>query len=322
MANPHSTEALYIPHRKHAALFEDKFQESWLHPDALEIVESARKETTDLKTVKPLKEEMFQVYSFNCFSSEFLRLFNEEISNFYEAAEKFGIPIRRPNNMNNYGVIVNQIGMRPMITAFQQDFLWPIARRLFPNEASQFDDHHSFIVRYKSNEDMGLDMHTDDSDVTFNVCLGDDFTGATLSFCGMMGAPDHRQHSLTYHHQIGRAILHLGSRRHGADDIETGTRANLIVWSHNWAWRNSPQYKRRLHAVAYESEAGPPDAVCLSYTHDLDYPAYKQIPDRVKMNAHSHRPWCPPSGREYKDFDKVFDRKMGKPIQKKGGGDL
>ena len=29
-------------------------------------------------------------------------------------------------------------------------------------------------------EDRGLDMHTDDSDVTFNVCLGDTFTGATL----------------------------------------------------------------------------------------------------------------------------------------------
>lgn len=30
--------------------------------------------------------------------------------------------------------------------------------------------------------------------------------------------------------EVGRAVLHLGSRRHGADDIESGTRMNLIVW--------------------------------------------------------------------------------------------
>lgn len=320
MTNPRSTEALYVPHRKHAALFENKFQESWLHPDALEIVESARDESIDLKTVKALKEEMPQVYSFPCFSNDFLRIFNEEIANFYEASEKFQIPIHRPNSMNNYGVIVNQIGLRPMITAFQQEFLWPISRRLFPEQASQFDDHHSFIVRYQADEDLGLDMHTDDSDVTFNVCLGDEFTGASLSFCGTMGAADHRHHSLTYQHQVGRAILHLGMRRHGADDIETGTRANLIVWNHNWAWRGSPQYKRRLHALSYESEAGPPDPVCLSYTHDVDYTAYKELPERAK-NIHSH-PWCPPSGREYEGFDKVFDRVAGKPSKKGDANEL
>ena len=30
-------------------------------------------------------------------------------------------------------------------------------------------------------------MHTDDSDVTFNVCLGRDFEAAGLTFCGMLG---------------------------------------------------------------------------------------------------------------------------------------
>lgn len=31
------------------------------------------------------------------------------------------------------------------------------------SQASQFDSHHSFIVRYTAAEDLGLDMHTDDS---------------------------------------------------------------------------------------------------------------------------------------------------------------
>ena len=306
-----NTERMYSQHRKHAALFQDHFQTSWLHPDALELVENARDESVDLEKAKALRKELPGVYSFQVFTPEFVTIFNEEIANFYDASEKFDIPVRRPNSMNNYGVIVNEIGMRPMISAFQQSTLWPIARRLFPQQASQFDDHHSFIVRYRADEDPGLDMHTDDSDVTFNVCLGDDFTGATLSFCGMMGAANHRKHSYTYHHEVGRAVIHLGSLRHGADDIETGTRANLIVWNHNWAWRGSLAYKRRLHAIAYEKEEGPPDPVCLSYTHDIDYAAYKEIPERAQ-NIHSH-PWCPPSGKEYDGFEKVFDKVLGNP---------
>ena len=47
-----------------------------------------------------------------------------------------------------------------------------MARALWPVEGASFDDHHSFCVSYKPDEDRGLDMHTDNSDVTLNVCLG------------------------------------------------------------------------------------------------------------------------------------------------------
>ena len=100
----------------------------------------------------------------------------------------------RPNSMNNYGVIVNQIGMRPLIDDLQRKCLLPLTKLLFPKQGSRFDKHHSFMVKYKSGEDRGLDMHHDDSDVTLNVCLGREFTGATLSFCGGFGAADHRRH--------------------------------------------------------------------------------------------------------------------------------
>jgi len=76
---------------------------------------------------------------------------------------------------------------------FQEEVTQPIASVLFPTEGEWLDEHHSFSVRYKAGEDLGLDMHTDDSDVTFNVCLGKPgFTAAGLTFCGIMGRPDHR----------------------------------------------------------------------------------------------------------------------------------
>ena len=56
----------------------------------------------------------------------------------------------------------------------------PEFTREFPLEQAEggFTSHHSFMVKYKAGQDLGLDMHTDDSDVTVNVCLGKDFRGA------------------------------------------------------------------------------------------------------------------------------------------------
>ena len=250
-----TTEDLYKPYRKHSEFYVGNFLEEWLHPDMIELVKTVKKMKENkndnsftsvadagggmvdpLKKIPTnlLKEETNEIYSFNCFNDTFLTKFNDEIQHFYATCAKYKIPIDRPNSMNNYGVILNEIGMKSFITNFQQDYLWPIARVLFPREASeQFDtNHHTFLVRYKTNEDLGLDFHTDDSDITSSICLGEtnpEFTGATLQFCGTLGNKNHRQHSYTYYHKIGRAILHKGNRRHGADNIESGTRTNLII---------------------------------------------------------------------------------------------
>ncbi|CAE7561066.1 ICU11 [Symbiodinium sp. CCMP2592] len=126
-------------------------------------------------------------------------------------------------------------------------------------------------VRYRSGEDLGLDMHTDDSDVTMNLCLGLEFAGAGLQFCGMVGATDHRKHCYTYYHKKGTCVIHLGRRRHGADDITSGERLNLILWNHSSTYRASDESENPDYLI----EEGPPDAVCVSYTHDRDFGNFK-----------------------------------------------
>jgi hypothetical protein len=175
------TEIFYKPFRKYPALFENGFLDEWVHPDLFEIKQDIEKyyqdhteemstsespldEATAAKMSSKLHIECKEVYSFDCLSDYFLNIMNEELKNFYELSEKYNVDVRRPNSMNNYGVILNEIGMRPMISALQQQYIWPLARVLFPKEGQQFDDHHSFIVRYQADEDLGLDMHTDDSD--------------------------------------------------------------------------------------------------------------------------------------------------------------
>lgn len=258
----------------HRELFGTRFRRDWLaEPFASAYEErSAAARRVAIKSLLRTEVEG-RVWSFEMVKPEFCSMFLDELLH-YEAS---GNPIARPNSMNNYGVIVNQIGMKDLIDDLQLRYVQPLASMLFPTEGEQFTGHHSFMVQYKQGEDLGLDMHHDDSDVTLNVCLGKDFTGATLSFCGGFGLADHRKHVHTYKHEKGRAIIHLGSHRHGADDIATGERYSLIVWNHNGPWRESDEYKalhtRNLHGADALGEE--PDPICLSYTHDPDFGEHK-----------------------------------------------
>merc|ERR1719181_2491667 len=168
--------------------------------------------------------------------------------------------------MNRYGLIFNQLGLEPAITVLQQQYIKPLQHFLFGQEGFPPDDHHCFLVRYKKEEDVGLDMHQDSSDVTLNVCLGREFEGSTLTFCGLVGSRDHRLMKHVYHHQVGKAVIHLGRQRHGADDLRGGERLSFILWNTSKTWRQSDAYFRSM-SRRKQAEAAP-DLVCLSYTHD------------------------------------------------------
>jgi len=232
-----------------------------------------------------------EVFSFRLFSDAFCDMLVEEIFHFYGS----GLPAKRPNSMNNYGIIINDIGLEPFIDRLQQA-LQPLGQLLWPDAGSCWDGHHCFIVRYREGEDLGLDMHTDDSDVTFNVCLGLEFTGAGLQFCGAMGAPEHRKHTYTYQHRKGCCVCHLGRRRHGADDITLGERLNLILWNRSSTYRQTTEYKD----PPYSKEDGLPDEVCVSYTHDRDFGLFKEYP--AGKEHFQGRGWCPPKPYEYDGF--------------------
>lgn len=212
-----------------------------------------------------------------------------------EQAEGFkdrcGVCFSAPNTMNRFGVIMRQCGLAPFMRSLLHAVLTPMAEVTLPLESlpgGGFMRIHSFIVAYDAQEgcDKSLDMHTDASDVTFNICLGKEFTGATLSLCGAKGANDHRSLAKRYEHVPGRCVIHRGLQRHGADAIVSGHRRNLIVWLSNDILGTLPcRQAKWLEEVSV-------DPVCLSYTHDHDYEARGGAalpPGAVRGPA----PWCP-----------------------------
>ncbi|CAK9053403.1 unnamed protein product [Durusdinium trenchii] len=210
------------------------------------------------------------VFSFPVFTLEFCTLLMEEIRNFYGSK----LPARRPNSMNNYGIILNEIGLEPMIFDLQDALIQPLASVLFPLEGSELESHHSFTIR-------------------FNVNIFGNYTGAPLVFCGINGEPDHRHFRTAYQHQLGYAIIHKGRHRHGAEDITGGERMNLVVWSYSYNYRHSKESIK-----VHQREAAKPDERCVSYTHDRDFGRYKAWPEG-KKERFLGRGWCPPRGKEY-----------------------
>ena len=145
-------EERYVPLRRDPRLFTSLLRDEWITSEAFAVAAAAREGFLH----DAVARESPGIYSFELFSRAFCETFLAEVDN-YDAS---GLPVRRPNSMNMYGLIVNEIGMREAITELQQEILWPVARLLWPLQSTQFDAHHSFIVRYKSDEDPGLDMHT------------------------------------------------------------------------------------------------------------------------------------------------------------------
>ena len=279
---------------RHGWLFDERaFTAETMHPAYWRALKGLDSWSSIVTTEAP------EVYSVPLFTAELCSALVEELDSFHAT----GLPARRPNSMNNYGIVVNEIGMEPALDQLCHDLLQPLAHHLFPGVGSHFDRHHSFVVRYKVGEDLGLDMHTDDSDVTFNICLGKDFKGAGLQFCGDQGAAGHRKASVKYQHKVGHCVIHRGHRRHGADDITEGERLNLILWARNLEYRRSKYWSRfnmQSRSTGYLRESGPPDVVCLSFTHDRDYGVFKDYVGSRK--EHQGEGWCPPVHAEYEGF--------------------
>jgi hypothetical protein len=135
----------------------------------------------------------------------------------------------------------------------------PLARHLFvvdcvgssssgtPSTASPattscrlLDWRQGYLAAYTHSPDVvrprqGLVAHTDDSEVTLNMCLNEAFTGGDLAFFGLRGSPEEGRLKDEYQPQMGRALLHPGRYLHGVTDVTSGDRYALILWTRSWS---------------------------------------------------------------------------------------
>eukprot|EP00980_Cylindrotheca_fusiformis_P002830 scaffold672_cov126-Cylindrotheca_fusiformis.AAC.31 len=167
-----------------------------------------------------------------------------------KAASQSGIPTRRPNGMNRFGLVLDEEtegGVSyPEIDRFRrwlvQEYIRPLGRMFFPEYiSSQEDDEmsYAFTIHYKQPDgaqklgnntvtDVKLKEHSDASVVTMNINLNfpeEQYSGAQLLF---LDEPSQKRHPLRM--EPGMAVVHRGLHRHQALPIGEGERHQLVVW--------------------------------------------------------------------------------------------
>merc|ERR1711862_154021 len=94
-----------------------------------------------------------------------------EVAHFQEWCQEVEIPVRRPNSMNKYGVILADMGLSLVFDAVVSR-LRPLTAKLFPDVGgASLDSHHTFTVEYFPDGDRTLGFHVDSCQVTLNLCL-------------------------------------------------------------------------------------------------------------------------------------------------------
>ncbi|XP_042216415.1 2-oxoglutarate and iron-dependent oxygenase domain-containing protein 2-like [Homarus americanus] len=210
-------------------------QPSFLDAKFHEIVQLAQDpEQTSEDIIKYMKNHQNRIFSFPVFTTEFCKLFLEEIVNFEESP----LPKGRPNTMNQYGISLEELGFDRFISSLRSTYLTPLTTLLFPDwGGDSLDSHKSFIVTYKEGKDVDLTYHFDNAEITLNVSLNEDYSDGELYF-GPMRTDASSTVRSGYSHLLGRGLLHRGQQRHGALPISEGVRYNLIIWMRSSQIRN------------------------------------------------------------------------------------
>ena len=187
-----------------------------------------------------IDQEFYDVYSFPLLSREFcirVRSLIQQVVSMGEQEEFKHLNLgRRP-------VDLDTIGLGWINTLLFHLVIRPISQQLFA-ETEEFDDldwRQGYIAGYSVNPSapaatprQRLVSHTDDSEVTLNVGLGEDFEGGALQFRGLRGTDVEGQLLGEFQPQLGTALLHAGRHLHEVTPVTSGNRYAFIIWARSW----------------------------------------------------------------------------------------
>ena len=214
----------------------------WLYPELQHHIEyhpSIKKwldngyQTFPIELIQQIHKD---IYQFPILSQDCVDKWQMELTHFRRWRELHDVDVMVPNSMNNYGVILSDLGAEEPFLQLMKEVISPIAMHVYSDVINEpLTKIHPFVVEYGNHSDRDLGFHVDASDITVNLCLGDEFLGSELYFEGRRcelhrQGPSLEQEKFYYAHIPHYAILHTGKHRHGTIAIEKGSRRNIILW--------------------------------------------------------------------------------------------
>ena len=207
-----------------------------LKPDVLKALE-----TGDWSTCAT--ELAPDIVRIELFEPSVLSVLESELRGLEQWAAENRVDVSPPNSMHHYGIETHPLGLNRVLDDVVARVADPLAKAFFPEIVdSGLTSQHSFFVTYGQSHNHSLGFHADDSEVTFNFCLGGDFIGSDLYFQGRrcfghMQTPHHPDEHFEIEQMPGTCIVHAGLHRHGVLPILQGQRRSLIVWTRSASFR-------------------------------------------------------------------------------------
>lgn len=233
------------------ALFRNKIfraSENNTIPTVEQVLSGERRVDLDAGYLEELMdEEAYDVYSFPLLSSSFCVKLHTFFRRVMEEAEdeQSTHQIRGVRNLDLVGLSwVNDLLLhlitRPISRHLYQTTEMGGSSELGSKVEADLDWRHGFIAAYSATPNahkprQRLVPHTDDAEVTLNVCVGDEFEGGKLRFWGLRGSSDGGKLVAEYTPQVGRALLHAGRQLHEVTEVESGDRFALVMWTRSWS---------------------------------------------------------------------------------------
>ena len=177
-----------------------------------------------------LDEEALDTYSFPLLSEEFCGKVMKVVKALMKDLQEKDT-ITRPLDMDS-------IGASWITNLLFHLIIRPISKHLFKkNESwSDLDWRQGYIAAYSTDfKRTKLVPHTDDSEVTLNIGMGDEsFQGGDLIFWGLRGTKAEGRRSGDFHPEMGKAIIHAGRQLHEVSELTEGNRFVFIIWARSW----------------------------------------------------------------------------------------
>ena len=176
------------------------------------------------------------------FSKEGITLLRCEQANFLNS----GLPIERPNISIPYGFKLDPTGLFDgWLNHLKELVVKKIGKILFPS-MSILKSSQTFLKHYIAGKDTKPSTHYDPSELTFSICLGDEFEGSEVYFhevavedgCSCTERKPHPEPcsdcQLILPHTVGQAVFHVGKHIHGVFPLESGERWQMIMWLYSY----------------------------------------------------------------------------------------
>ncbi|KAL3941855.1 MAG: hypothetical protein SGBAC_003847 [Bacillariaceae sp.] len=205
-----------------------------------DVVDGSEKVEIDAGNLEPvMDEEMFDVYSFPLLAPSFCLKLRSYFRRVIQELEEY----KDESSLRRGFQDLDNLGLSWLNSLLLHLIVRPISNHLYSEtelKGGDLDWRQGYIAAYSADPTatkprQRLVPHTDDSEITLNVGIGEEFSGGLLNFWGLRGTTEAGRLVGQYEPVIGRALIHSGRHFHEVTEITSGNRFAYILWARSWA---------------------------------------------------------------------------------------